>query len=239
MLSLKISDIANSGIASYFKSISQKFCPFMKPADDAGVLRYSFFSVQGSFVEVERRIFAIGFVLTERFRWQRQNASKTSERALMCENPIFEFQDTIENEQAVLAWPHWLLKLMYLEAGVMYGKFWKGEKENDRRGIPIPEPVCTFMSIRSAVKAKDVRFFEEQLEFVPTLEQSFDDGQDCLAKLALSQELRSGTQRVVDDIRSHDPAQISREQVEAWVEAIYQSQLFEAARDWANLAHPV
>jgi hypothetical protein len=76
--------------------------------------------------------------------------------------------------------PHWCLKTLYTRAGILFGKFWKGEQGTARDGRPIPEPPVHLLSIRSAVKPLDRRFFAKAPTLLPELEAANDTGQQLL-----------------------------------------------------------
>ncbi|MGH8929331.1 MAG: hypothetical protein ACRDZO_01515 [Egibacteraceae bacterium] len=128
---------------------------------------------------VEEEIFSLGVIHTEAFRLKRRG-NGAGERVLLCDNLVLApaHPDTGWHGQELLAWPHWVLKCLYTRVGVMFGKFWAGEVAAARNGLEIPSPPCDFLSIRSAVKAKDPRFFTKAEDLVDDLVTANDTGQN-------------------------------------------------------------
>ncbi|SHF33987.1 hypothetical protein SAMN05444392_11615 [Seinonella peptonophila] len=166
-----------SVFAEYCKVISDTFCPFLKPAEKANVLFATEYKVNADdLAGIQETMFYYGVMHVEalrRFRYQNRNSSKG---ILACDNVIFVLDDKFHgiDGQALFSWPHWLLKVLYSQVGVMIGKFWIGEKINGRNGLAIPEPPCHFFSIRSVIKERDPYFFTKAPQLLSQIIQSTD-----------------------------------------------------------------
>lgn len=68
----------------------------------------------------------------------------------------------------------------YTEVGVLFGKFWLGEEEDSKAGIPIPPPPYHILSIRSAIIKRDPKFFQKAPGLLGDLLESDDDGRDVM-----------------------------------------------------------
>lgn len=164
----------------YCETISNSFCPFLRPAMEHKVLFVNRYSLSGrALEEFEENVFYIGVVEIERFRKLRMEL-KGVMKVLLCENVIFDLgklNQTIDG-QKLFNWSHYLLKVLYTQVGIMLGKFWIKERDTSIRGQPIPEPPYHFLSIRSAIKPKDPEFFTKAKFLLPTLLESEDRGQN-------------------------------------------------------------
>ncbi|EJX1092966.1 TPA: hypothetical protein I7787_21040 [Vibrio vulnificus] len=69
--------------------------------------------------------------------------------------------------QTDLDWLHWILKVMYTNESLMFGKFHKEKKEKLRNGqtMIVPE---TFISIREFVPQKDPKLLVHKAQDIPT-----------------------------------------------------------------------
>lgn len=137
-------------IQGYLDSI-ESFCPFLRPARRKGVLLWSDYELGEN---PQRELFYLGVVHTEILRRERKG------NLLLSENLIVR---AAVGGRDLFDWPHWFLKLLYTKMSVMFGKFWEGEMDTARDGRPIPIPPVNFLSIRSAVKPIDKRFFTGDL----------------------------------------------------------------------------
>ena len=81
-----------------------------------------------------------------------------------------------------------LLKTHYTQAGVLFGKFWKGEKDVSRTGIAIPSSPYHMLSIRSRVERKDEQFFTNVPERLNSLVDAEDSGQNVFKEDRLAND---------------------------------------------------
>jgi hypothetical protein len=167
----------------YLNDIALGFCPFLRPAIDKGLCKFVTYDIASHSLEgAQEFLFCAGLVHTDHMRATRRDLGKLS--YLYCENVILATSDQVSKVgKDLFAWPHWCLKTLYTKSSVLYGKFWIGEKDNSKDGRPIPEPVQHFLSVRSAIKAKDARFFEKAVELKNDFEQGEDTGEDPLADI--------------------------------------------------------
>lgn len=171
--------------------IGQKFCPYIKRAAREDVLFATQYSINTrSLAEIQAEVFYYGVLHTEILRIARRKSGKTQKSTLQCENILLDIKDpTTDSEgRAIFDWPHWLLKAIYTKVGIMFGKFWKGERQLGRNGSPIPSPPVHFLSIRSAIKMQDRRFLEQCPHLVPVFESASDDGQNVHEPIAQPRE---------------------------------------------------
>lgn len=173
------------GDKGFFEAYAQrigkeKFCPFIEPALDHSLLfkvvkelsQYHF-----SEQELESEMLYHAILITEKFRATRQKLNDT-DAALLCVNIVYQFPREWELKgEKLLAWPHWILKCLYTEASIMFGKFWIREQMTSLYGRSISEPTCNFLSIRSAVKSRDPELLVQQKNIIETLILSEDKNQ--------------------------------------------------------------
>ena len=167
----RTSDLSSlEGFPEYLQVISQNFCPFLLPALTEKVLLFTeyYFSEEEilNFQELQEEIFLAALVHTELLRRKRRHLPPRK-ALLMSENLIFSFKTRAAlNYRKLHSYPHWYLKMLYTHLGLMFGKFWPGEKERSRDDRLIPDSPLSFLAIRTAFKDKDVRFFEKSPELL-------------------------------------------------------------------------
>lgn len=165
----------------YCAEIADGFCPFLSSAEEQEVLFASYYDLNGNSIsDLQENMFYCGIIEIERFRQFRKECLNNRERNLACQNIIFEFSQKFDglDGKKLFGWPHYLLKVLYTQVGIMLGKFWIKEKDVGRNGLEIPEPPCYFLSIRSVVKSRDSLFFNEDKFLLPALLESKDKGQN-------------------------------------------------------------
>lgn len=161
------------------------FCPYLSPAEAEQVLFVSYANLQShpeDVYSIQREIFYICLKVTEEIRIKRR-ALGGRKGFLLCENIIFDLQQVPKSPDNIFGWPHWLLKCLYSNFGLMFGKFWIGEKDTSRDGKPIPEPTFNFISIRSAVKSRDPYFLDATPGVLDRLINSIDSEENVHATL--------------------------------------------------------
>lgn len=195
----------NGSLARYLEEVQRRSCPYIGPSQSRGHLHFNcFFSASESVLD-EARFFAVALTAVERFRRERRTLPPV-ESQLLCHNLLLS--PAVESEPAtredILAWSHWLLKLLFSRCNIMFGKFWVGQRFTDRNGNPIPEPPASFLSIRTGVVAKDPRFFftyndelrpkvasvEDRPEFDP-IASLVDKNWSCLSDVELFERVRA------------------------------------------------
>jgi len=76
---------------------------------------------------------------------------------------LFNFPEYVfGKEKAVLSWPHWLCKYLYSQKGIMFGKFWIGEKNLCSNMEMMPIPTKNFISIRNFFNHRDLKLLSEE-----------------------------------------------------------------------------
>ncbi|MEK9195524.1 MAG: hypothetical protein AAB975_04050 [Patescibacteria group bacterium] len=171
--------------ASYLGAVSNDFCPFIKPAQEDGVLLFSeYYLKEGAAQILEEDIFYIGILHTELLRKERRVQKTRRAHDLFSENILFRLPKNAELAGPELfAWPHWLLKLLYTKVSIMFGKFWEGEQDTSRDGRQIPIPPNNFLSIRSAIKPIDIRFFTKAPQLTDEHIYSCDSGESVFGQV--------------------------------------------------------
>ncbi|SEN02901.1 hypothetical protein [Lihuaxuella thermophila] len=175
--------------SAYCLRISDGYCPFLKSAEKNDVLFATYYRLNGHTIEeLQEEMFYYGVVHCEQLRQYRQHHQNSPKGILACENVIFDLPERFHNidGEELFSWPHWLLKLLYTQVGVMVGKFWINEKATSRQGLSIPEPPCHFLSIRSAIKERDPYFFKKAPFLLPKLIESLDQGKNVHAPFLVS-----------------------------------------------------
>lgn len=179
----------NNDLSEYLSTIGDKFCPFLNPSLLRGCTLFTVYEFPNLETrELQERIFYLGYLHTELLRMARRDTIQVSEKILLCENLIFRFanENTI-NGKEILDWPHWALKLLYTKTGILFGKFWKGEKELSTSGVPIPKPPYHLLSIRSGVKERDTHFFKKARFLLEDFINATDTGRSVLPESCINQ----------------------------------------------------
>jgi hypothetical protein len=168
-------DISSHLIAQeYINSVSSNHCPFIIPSIKNEVMYFSEYSLGNlTFENLQKYIFYTGLIHTYAFRLNRITENEHKKRLLFCENIIFKIEENIDGEK-LFAFPHWYLKLLFTEKSILFGKFWKGETATNKNGIDITVPPFHLLSIRSAIKPIDKRFFT----LTPELEEFYLNSED-------------------------------------------------------------
>lgn len=169
----------------YLDQIGAHHCRSLIRARAADVLSFRRVSITARTVgEAQKQVFGECLLETETLRQQRQTLHKDA-ASWICNNVIIDLPDSLYTDrEAILSWPHWLLKLLYCRVEVMYGKFWVGQELLGTNGIAIPPPPMNFISMRAAVPKVDaIKFFSAAPHLRALAENSHDYGQDVLLQL--------------------------------------------------------
>lgn len=84
----------------------------------------------------------------------------------------------------LLAWPHWALKNLYAETGIMFGKFPAGAGGPSRAGKPVPPSPFSFLAVRAAIRRRDPGFLRPATpRLAAVLASGEDDGRDVFAAI--------------------------------------------------------
>ncbi len=180
-----ISSTQNGAFDSYLASICGNFCPFIIPAQQEKVLFFSGYDLPtGDLESAQACIFYLGLLHTELLRRERRMQKTRRAHDLLCENIIFTLppNSNIDGRQ-LFSWPHWLLKTMYTRVSVLFGKFWQGEQDVSKDGRAIPIPPVHLLSIRSAIKPVDAKFFTRAPALTDEYLRSCDDGESVLREI--------------------------------------------------------
>ncbi|MFJ3787948.1 DUF6875 domain-containing protein [Kitasatospora sp. NPDC090091] len=163
------------GCAVYV-DVTTSFCPYLGPSLRSGLTGWTVYGVDPDAdpVDVEGAVFAAAVHAAEFVRV----LAPRSRGHLACENAVF-----LGAGRQEIDWPHWVLKHLYAPAGLMVGKFWKGEEDTSWKGDPLPVPPVTFLSLRPAVRPRDPRFLDSTPVLADTIATSRDDGRDVLLPL--------------------------------------------------------
>jgi len=198
--------VVNSGhvkrrFSEYATEIGRQFCPYIIPALEQNILSVHSYRIDVDDLYVaQEELFYLGIIHTEMFRKLRRDG-KGGVRHCLCDNVIVDFSADLSSRVAeVMSWPHWLLKILYLQTNVMYGKFWRGQTQKDKLGRDIPSPPFNFLSIRTGIPPIDIeRFFAETPYLRGVLAEGADDGEDVhrLVPGAPSQPFDADTLREV------------------------------------------
>lgn len=167
--------------AKYCSAIAETFCPFLAPAEQLGSLFQTPIHIPAkSAAEANELITYAVVARAESLRRWRRDA--TPRQALLaCDNLVFSLEPELAGMvgHPLLDWPHYLGKSLFTEVGLLFGKFWATEVDVSVSGIPIPPPpVPMFISIRSAIRERDARFFDGSPELLQAYLNSIDDARN-------------------------------------------------------------
>ncbi|MFF7992423.1 hypothetical protein ACFZDG_21845 [Kitasatospora xanthocidica] len=98
--------------------------------------------------------------------------------ALACENVVLLGECEDAHHRELLVWPHWALKHLYSQVGVMIGRFAKGTAETSRTGHSIPPAPFSFLPVRAAVRPLDPGFLTSTPDLAAAVAGAVDDGRD-------------------------------------------------------------
>jgi hypothetical protein len=170
------------GMQEYLQSIGETFCPFLLPAQKESLLLFSEYNLKSD-ATPQARIFYAGLLHTELLRKMRARQSSVREHNLLCENLVLQLPDALIPGKELFGWPHWLLKITYTKVGVLFGKFWIGERDTSKSGAEIPSTPYHFLSIRTAIKPVDNRFFSKAPQLTEEYVRSCDSGENVLSDM--------------------------------------------------------
>jgi len=178
------------GLRQYMEEMKRNFCPFLEPSETRSLTSHSVYELASTdTAKIQELMFCLGMLHTEILRRNRRSVP-LQQRSLVCENIFFRFQsENIVDGEELFGWPHWLLKTRYTRVGVMFGKFWKGEKSLSRNSVLIPSPPYHMLSIRGSVKKFDPVFFTKAPELLDTLIAAEDTGENVFDDIRKSDEL--------------------------------------------------
>lgn len=223
-------DITNrKDITDYTIDIGVNFCPFLSPSIDNGVMYFSEYKIENfNLEEIQKFIFYTGFVHTCIFRNNRIQETIHKRKLLYSENIVYSLKKEIDGEKA-FAFPHWFLKILFTEKSILFGKFWKGESIKTREGINITIPPVHFLSIRSAIKPTDKRFFTLTPELTQYYLNSEDDNNSVVEFIHV-QSLKN----IISEIENLDITQINKEQVLLLVRRLMDLQFYNIIAEWCS-----
>ena len=149
--------IEGGDLDRYFRQVAT-LCPFLEPAMRNGTLIV--YAWDGSAaqralpgVSAEEWLFALAVILSERSL--RREGSKTA-GVLFSENILCTGLPAAEPHAFV--YPHWAIKCMYRQSGLVYGKFMAGRAATQDGDV---SNVADLFTIRKLTKpSKEARFYE-------------------------------------------------------------------------------
>lgn len=173
---------ADDAVSAYLRAVSD-FCPFLIPADKAGVLyvAHADLTDETNLGEVQAGVFEHLVVLIEKFRNRRREESDRRKQLLTCFNVVFNVPKELKGGKDLLVQPVWHCKQLFTDVSVVLGMFWKGQGLLTRSGQSVPDPPCPFVAIRSKVEGLDARFFSSNPLLLPQHLGAFDNGQNVHA----------------------------------------------------------
>jgi hypothetical protein len=162
-------------LSSYLQNITN-FCPYLHPSISAKLCTIRTESIHGETLhECQAELFYLGVQETELFRIARRETALSNKSGLLCYNLLLIPPPIVDTQgKELFGWPHYLLKLLYTDQAILFGKFWKGEKDQSLSGAQLPIPPIHLLSIRSRISKTDRRFFEKS----PELLEAHIDGED-------------------------------------------------------------
>ena len=182
-----------NGVAlqQYLAAIAAGFCPYLRPAMDAGCLYLTQYEIpQEAFsVPEDPAVFITARTLLH-VEWLRLSRRRLDLRGgrLLRDNVAFDTARslTAEDWESLFAWPHFIAKCIYSEAAVMIGKFWPGERARTRDEREVPAPPQSFLSIRSTFPTRDPDLLREKTPtFAEVVATARDDNKDVLHRLGI------------------------------------------------------
>tara|TARA_Y100001960_G_C14776107_1_gene883243 strand:+ start:2863 stop:3528 length:666 start_codon:yes stop_codon:yes gene_type:complete len=155
-------------LRNYLDKVANSYCPFISPSIKSNLLYFSHYDLSDETDEnrVVKLALLISYVHAEYFIYNRKNISGI-DKILYNENISFTFNDILAiKEKDILSWVHWCLKANYTKNSMLFGKFTKNTQEFNKDNIEIPPSPINFISIRSSIKSKDIKFFNKAPQLV-------------------------------------------------------------------------
>lgn len=218
----------DAALDAYCKEIGEEFCPYLLPALKRDCVLFSLYQLEeGDEEKLSETVFYLALIHTELLRAARRAISDLSARELLCENVLVTAQAARKAD--ILAWPHWLLKLLYTKSKLMFGKFRPGAAEPARSGVSLPLPPYFLLSVRSAIPDRDKTFFTKAPQLSPVL-LSAADSSDQPIRNAVCHD-RS---KVLDSLEELSPETITQEKVLALVSSLRSDHIYGQVKQWAR-----
>lgn len=170
----------DTAFSKYCNEIGAKYCPYFITSGKHSVLfRYDLDLMHiGTIEAAQEELVLNSIILIEKLRLSRMKSTPKI-GLLTCYNLCFVVNGVLQNEiEEIINWPHWILKCLYTEIGLMFGKFWIDEKLIGKLGDNISSPPINFLSIRSAIKPKDPYFLDDNKLIMKKMLQSYDKMQN-------------------------------------------------------------
>jgi hypothetical protein len=147
-------------------------CPYLGPSIRAGLTTWSAYQADETDAPD-----LLGLLIGSA---EEVRAGRREHGPLVCHNIAIVGPTDILSAQAVLDWPHWIARNLYAPVGLMIGKFWVGEREDDKYGRAIMPPPVSYFSTRHSYPAKDARFLRRLPAVAAALAAAVDDGRNVL-----------------------------------------------------------
>ncbi|MCX2185553.1 hypothetical protein KV205_34345 [Streptomyces sp. SKN60] len=167
-------------IAGYVERMTAH-CPYLRPSVERGLTTWTVYRPVGGVdaLAVEAELFHAGARAAE---WLRPLVRRPH-GFLRCENVVVLGEVPGVRHRDLLAWPHWALKNLYAQVGIMFGKFYAGERETTQAGGRTPAAPVSFLPVRAAIRRRDPRFLHATPGLASALAVADDDGRDVCAHL--------------------------------------------------------
>ncbi|USK57371.1 hypothetical protein LIS82_13305 [Cytobacillus solani] len=173
----------NGKFNNYLKEM-ENYCPFLEPSTKKNLVNNTVITInEDEQNKIESQIFWKSVEITELFREKRKQFCN-QDRLLLNSNIIFIFESNIDTN--ILDWPHYILKILYSNVGIVFGKFHKGAIKKSRLNGYMPSPPYTHLSIRSVIKKKDEKFFKNTPFLIDDILESYDSGENVFNKEILN-----------------------------------------------------
>jgi hypothetical protein len=220
-------------LRAYFEDIGKRFCPFLIPAIKADALIFSEYNLAGSKKELQEQLFYYGVIHTEILRVIRRRETVHKHKLLLSENVIANLLDSTSiSGEDLFEWPHWVLKCLYSGVGILFGKFWIGEKDvSQKTGLSIPSPIKNILTIRSALMPTDERFFSLSAQLLSECNVEKDIEQNVFSPLTLSAIDREAIVAVLSKLQSTTWDASVINEIKSRFEKIH---LYEKSIDWSK-----
>ena len=156
-------------------------CPFLETSVRRGSTRWTVYAIEpgAGRHEVEAGLFHAAVGAAERIR----RLARHPDGRPACENIAFLGAVVGADDHALMAWPHWALKHVYGPVGLMFGKFAKGVRSQDRRGRNVPPSPFSFLAVRASIRQRDPGLLRSTPGLAATLSTAEDDGRNVFAQM--------------------------------------------------------
>jgi hypothetical protein len=222
-------DSQGGELEQYLSEVAETYCPFIHPSNLDRALLFARYDCRNLDRDsLPRWLFLLGVTHAE-ILLVRQQQGSPRQAHLVSENIIIDRELSGDEMIEILGLPHNLLKVLYAESGLVFGKFAAGLSEKSSiNGRSLPTSPIHFLAIRTLIEKKDGRFFVP----TPGLQHyaGAHQGESPLNEMASSPD----SQAAVASLRQLAGGTFDQAKASGLLTKLWRSPLFEETVPWAR-----